>query len=787
MINLDTTTPLTFLEWKQYQTDSAEASELSLSYNNYLIDWKDRKEEISNANTSYIKDIYKEFIKNINLSNLNVNVQDFLQNVDTDDIYELELAVHYYTNIIKDLLKTTRELRDEAKFIKTKNNLKISEAGIKLYLKNYLSKLLVNKEFVTENTKTESKDINNKIVANSVSIEIKPLATDNSILYESSEPNEDLVVNIRKKIQEENPNILQVLAVNKNGRPRKLKTNSYSKEVRNGYLGVNDIFEDWKRLPTRYYKDENIKLENLKFLFEKRFIEKYIANDLFVITGNKFSFDIAKVFKSKNPTANLFQRYGANISNKLTNLKYKQNYPSQLSFNNTGVTTFYSKDLSILVNLSAFNGGTYIIPDPSKYQPGVKIVGSVKDGDGNQIQNITVKQQAPLLFKAKNAEYKNNDIGSSVNMYNNKLLRNFGYQSRENSLQYSHTGINKSEDNINFWQGRDHLTWKNTDTYPVSVLNVYPESERLEDLLISNKTGIKLKSDVYGNEFLFLKSVYPKRKAGTSYISSDSSSSSTVTITAAEYYDGLYFDSVLTAISAAEYKASGTLYDSVTAMYDTFLHTSDTIKCEMDDPTDVGDSFSGPLVALGCTGIHNILNDLETNTYALDTAVHNSVINNLVDGGPFKEHPGKSSDLIKSYFVDTTIPYFDLDINNLSARDHLVSLSSYSLTEYESSSLNNFATSAVHLFDQQYISAGEVYVRDIVSQKVQPLSTAFVNIFNKHTSTTKTNILTSSNITDFDIIDSTIYIQTSAETLTELYTFEDGEFKIGASSKSLLT
>lgn len=770
MINLDTTTPLTFLEWKQYQTDSAEASELSLSYNNYLIDWKDRKEKISNANTSYIKDIYKEFIKNINLSNLNVNVQDFLQNIDTDDIYELELAVHYYTNIIKDLLKTTRELRDEAKFIKTKNNLKISEAGIKLYLKNYLSKLLANKEFVTENTKTESKNINNQIVANSVSIEIKPLATDNSILYESSEPNEDLVFNIRKKIQEENPNILQVLAVNKNGRPRKLKTNSYSKEVRNGYLGVNDIFEDWKRLPTRYYKDENVKLENLKFLFEKRFIEKYIANDLFVITGNKFNFDIAKVFKSKNPTANLFQRYGANISNKLTNLKYKQNYPAQLSFNNTGVTTFYSKDLSILVNLSAFNGGTYTIPDPSKYQPGVKIVGSVKDGDGNQIQNITVKQQAPLLFKAKNAEYKNNDIGSSVNMYNNKLLRNFGYQSKENSLQYSHTGINKSEDNINFWQGRDHLTWKNTDTYPVSVLNVYPESERLEDLLISNKTGIKLKSDVYGNEFLFLKSVYPKRKAGTSYISSDSSSS-TVTITAAEYFDGLYFDSVLTSISAAEYKTSGTLYSSVTAIYDTHVY-NDHPGIELDDNAQNysgGGSFSAPLTNITCANLQDYESD------------------ELIDAGSFSVHPGKSSDLIKSYFVDTTIPYFDLDINNLSARDHLVSLSSYSLTEYESSSLNNFATSAVHLFDQQYISAGEVYVRDIVSQKVQPLSTAFVNIFNKHTSTTKTNILTSSNITDFDIIDSTIYIQTSAETLTELYTFEDGEFKIGASSKSLLT
>ena len=52
MINLDTTTPLTFLEWKQYQTNadqlwpkSSEAAELSLQYNNYLIEWKDENQK----------------------------------------------------------------------------------------------------------------------------------------------------------------------------------------------------------------------------------------------------------------------------------------------------------------------------------------------------------------------------------------------------------------------------------------------------------------------------------------------------------------------------------------------------------------------------------------------------------------------------------------------------------------------------------------------------------------------------------------------------------------------
>ena len=84
------------------------------------------------------------------------------------------------------------------------------------------------------------------------------------------------------------------------------------------------------------------------------------------------------------------------------------------------------------------------------------------------------------------------------------------------------------------------------------------------------------------------------------------------------------------------------------------------------------------------------------------------------------------------------------------------------------------------------MSAGEIYVRNVYTQKVDPLSSAFSSIFNKHEDTTKTNILTSSNIVDFDIIENTIYVQTSAETVTELYTFKDGIFKNGASSRSIM-
>ena len=43
-IDLNTTNPLSFIEWKQYYNDTEAASELSILYNNYLVDWKDAKQ-----------------------------------------------------------------------------------------------------------------------------------------------------------------------------------------------------------------------------------------------------------------------------------------------------------------------------------------------------------------------------------------------------------------------------------------------------------------------------------------------------------------------------------------------------------------------------------------------------------------------------------------------------------------------------------------------------------------------------------------------------------------------
>ena len=142
-IDLNTTNPLSFLDWKAYYEDISDAAELSVRYNNYLIEWKDQKQVNTNTNTNYAKSIYIQFINNLNLSTLDKNVARFIERIDTDDIYELELSIHYFTEIIQSQLKNVRDLREEVKFSTTKNKLKTSKLGIQKYIKNYLRYVII--------------------------------------------------------------------------------------------------------------------------------------------------------------------------------------------------------------------------------------------------------------------------------------------------------------------------------------------------------------------------------------------------------------------------------------------------------------------------------------------------------------------------------------------------------------------------------------------------------------------------------------------------------------------
>ena len=445
MILQHTHNPLSYKEWKAHYEDSGDATELPLLYNNYLTEWKEEKLKRKTKDDRYTKDIYSQFLTSINLTTIDDNIVRFLDRIDTDNIYELELAVHYYSVIIKDQLKNVRSLREELKFTKIKNKLKSSKTGITKYLKNFILRILHNHEFITEDTNTVLDDINLPKIANNITINLNTYASDDFV-YNFHKVDKNLILNISQRVLDEVPNISQVLVINKGTRPLKVRINNITSP--NNILGINQPFSNYNRLPSRYFRNEEKVLNNLKFIIERDLIKKYISNDLYYI--NSAAKKVNKLFDHVNTTNNLSQRYSPNTFRRLINIKHNEIYPQQLSFYNTGVAVFHSSNLTYTVELSGLRGLEYVIPDPSKFEAGVKCVGTIKQ-DGKILRNIYRKRKPPFKYKAKNAQFKNDNLNPGVNIYNNKLLRNYGYQSKENSLDYSFTGINKKEDAISFW------------------------------------------------------------------------------------------------------------------------------------------------------------------------------------------------------------------------------------------------------------------------------------------------------------------------------------------------
>jgi len=717
-MNLDTLKPYTLKEFRQYNRDIVSADVLSATYNSYLIEWKENKTSQTTIDSNYRSNVYKEFLKNIEVTDLNADVVTYLDQIDYDDPYELDLAVHYFTINLNNELNRIIEYRDDLKFTTTKNNLKASPEGITKYLKAFFMRLLKQEKFKTLAgvTSFNTTEISNKLKINLIQYASNNISGDESNQLIESINKLDFTQSIKNLSKE----TYQVLKVTHKGVKKYIKTSKKAK------ISINKLFEDWNKLPERYFANERKSLDNLVTNVKDKLKEKYLGSAVYHLSGNGTDYTLNKIFEPDNKNSYLYKFYNPIAVDDYGVLIKKKKLPYQLSFGNAGLATSLSKNLTFNVNVSAIDG-EYLIPNPYRIQPGVGATAT--------------KKTAPLNFNSEVEWIKNNE-NNSINVTDKKALKSTGYQSRENSLEYSPIGINKVTDEISFWSGSYQVDWKNSDVYKREYLNRYPEAERFNDLLIKNNTATQIKNDIYGNEFILYKSSRPKRYGDSSYIVS--SSTTTGDITSCELYDGLYFSGVLSAISAAD----PTSYDSLTAVYDTLLFNDNSGCTATEDVT----SFYAPLSTADCSAVSG---------------------DDLVDGGPLLNHPCKSSDFVKGFFTKTTIPFNSLAI------------SSNFTTAYELTALNDPKTSISPIYDETYTLPGSAFVRDIKSQKVYSLYEKLSGLFLK-LPTSAQSAISANEITNLDIVGSTIYIQTSANTFVEKYEYDGDRFTIASPSVAIV-
>lgn len=516
---LDKDNPFSFKQWLTYSNLVFTTPEIFLNkYQSYLNSWYVIKNNQELANKVTIKDLYVQLLKEITLNVITPDEKRFLSNIDFNNPREIATAIPFYAKKIRDICLYYSSLREDVKTVPIKNNLRGSNFGLKQGIYNEVSKALEADDLI-DIIKTLNVSLSD--IRNNISIEVEELYDTSSSYFDIS------------------PNI-PISAYNPTGeRKDYFNLNVYNADpyisldfarsvvqAMTSYpfflteLGTNNfiITPPVSSSEQFYYlKDKDFintlnteTDENLNLNIDRLEIEKYIGTDFYYVsTGSTVSNYISGVvYKAKNSYANfLNKRYPtvASLANENNNKTIKQ-IGGFFKPDKQGISTFTSFDFKPFFNKEALSpNSVYIFPDPEKY--------------GN-IESTTFESfHSPLKF----IEYNYFNKINIANQYrfgdvftDNKVQTFRAYQSREQSLEYTDTGIHRYSDPQDFFKTYLKNVWANEDIYPLIPADKFPIEQRQKSLVNTFKNLVQFKSDVYGNNFGLFKFVEPLQQLPSS-------------------------------------------------------------------------------------------------------------------------------------------------------------------------------------------------------------------------------------------------------------------------------
>ena len=126
----DNVTPFSFLDFINYTQADYDPEEYSSFYSSYLQRWH-AKQDVSEAEqVKQFKDYYQQFIKEIVISYTTESEKRFLEKINFSDPADLDIAIPFFANRLKDIALFYKKKRDEGKYVIERNKLKGSTTGV---------------------------------------------------------------------------------------------------------------------------------------------------------------------------------------------------------------------------------------------------------------------------------------------------------------------------------------------------------------------------------------------------------------------------------------------------------------------------------------------------------------------------------------------------------------------------------------------------------------------------------------------------------------------------------
>jgi hypothetical protein len=145
----DSSEPYSFVDFvKNLDIDNINNEFIVDSYNKYIIEWSKFKKQSTESFEEIRKQKYVQLLKNIQLNYITQDEQRILGNIDYDNPLEVEIAIPFFVEKIKDIIEYYITKRRDVK----NSKVKWSTKGSKEFLKNEVARYIIDNYTRDSNT-----------------------------------------------------------------------------------------------------------------------------------------------------------------------------------------------------------------------------------------------------------------------------------------------------------------------------------------------------------------------------------------------------------------------------------------------------------------------------------------------------------------------------------------------------------------------------------------------------------------------------------------------------------
>lgn len=426
---LDTNKPFSFIEFLNY-TKSLDKSPVSfIDYQKYLKAWNTATYTSYTDLNTLIKEQFIEFLKTISLNYTTAEERRYLSSIDYNNPDDLEIAVPFFVQKIKQIILYYAEKRDTYRIDYELSKNKGTVTGVSSYLKNSIIETLFgndsNVQIKTDQSLTDLSQILKIEVEESYDI-----FNDYYDLDPSKPPEFYDAINLRKTYFTSNtnpvdPNLFidfdQAIINQINSEGVVLEALKY--------LAVNINTPTLEYLQPYDFDDYSTQTRsNLRLIFDAELAQKFTGTDMYYLSTNSIGEVLSgRLFEATSPFANLINIYSPST---LT-------VPQGISFYDREVGLFFKPSRQSILKLQTpftFTqkenikpDNVYVFPDPSSY--------------GNVSGVSKVDHDSPLIFSQQGQLIQKN-VSSNIAIGHSYVTKNdLTFESYHSAEQVSNTNI----------------------------------------------------------------------------------------------------------------------------------------------------------------------------------------------------------------------------------------------------------------------------------------------------------------------------------------------------------